>query len=165
MTQEEVSAYNEKHKLAGKPDELLHAINPTNGNRDIITRKSLAKGRGWKEHDPNKTHVMPETLSDDVLKAEKERKLLLKKVASLESQLKDKEPPEELPADPPEEIADPPPTDANPTSGADNISLNQPTDGITASSNEDNTLTIQPEDAKHKKKRGRPKGSKNKINA
>lgn len=145
MTTEEVSAYNNKHKLEGKPNELLHAINPSTGRTDVMTRKAVLKGRGWKEHDPNKPHVMPEALADEVLKAEKERQKLLKKVASLESQLKDKEPPEE-PEVEEETPADPPPTD-----------------GITASVNNDNTLTI--EAAKHKKKRGRPKGSKNKINA
>lgn len=79
MNDQQVSAYNEQHKLAGKPNELLHVVNPSSGKKDIMTRKQLSRAgkTGWKEYDPAKPPIInAPQLSDDILKLEAEKKAL-----------------------------------------------------------------------------------------
>lgn len=89
MTPQEIAAYNEKHNLAGKPNELLQVVNSRNGKLEILTRKNLALVKGFRLYEPNKapTPIDVKDLSDDVLAIERERQRLAQENAELKAQL------------------------------------------------------------------------------
>lgn len=89
MTPQEIAAYNEKHNLAGKPNELLQVVNSRNGKMEILTRKNLALVKGFRLYEPTKapTPIDVKDLSDDVLAIERERQRLAQENAELKAQI------------------------------------------------------------------------------
>jgi hypothetical protein len=90
MNTQEIQAYNTRHNLTGKDDELVEAINLQSGKREVITVKLLNKLKGWRRFDPAAPvkEIDNKLLSDNVLEMEKQLAAKEAEIAALKAQLK-----------------------------------------------------------------------------
>lgn len=88
MSPQEAKAFNEKHNLEGKPNEILLVVGPR-GRQELMTRKNLALVKGFRLYEPNKPRIPIDApaLSDNVMLIEQERQRLAKENEELRAQL------------------------------------------------------------------------------